>query len=65
MSPRTRPLLLAALIALSACSRTDNEPGEGGVTVGEAKALDAAAEKLEARDKAAEADPGSAPEDGE
>lgn len=42
----------AALIALLAagCSRTDNEPGPGGVTVSEAKALDDAAEMLESRD---------------
>ena len=42
----------AAVIALLAagCSRTDNEPGPGGVTVSEAKALDDAAEMLESRD---------------
>ena len=34
------------------CSRTDNEPGPGGVTVSEAKALDDAAEMLESRDSA-------------
>lgn len=43
------PLML--IIALTACSRTDNEPGPGGVTVGEAKALDDAATMLEERDK--------------
>lgn len=52
-------LLTAGSILVGGCSRTDNEPGPGGVTVGEAKALDEAAEKLEARDKAAEATPGS------
>lgn len=41
----TIPLLLA-----TACSRTDNEPGPGGVTVSEAKALDDAAEMLESRE---------------
>ncbi len=41
---------LAGLLLLAACSRTDNEPGPGGVTVGEAKALDDAAAMLEARD---------------
>ena len=41
----------AALAILAAgCSRTDNEPGPGGVTVSEAKALDDAAEMLESRD---------------
>ena len=44
----------AAMLALLAggCSRTDNEPGPGGVTVSEAKALDDAAEMLESRDSA-------------
>ncbi len=46
----------AAILALFAagCSRTDNEPGPGGVTVSEAKALDDAAEMLESRDSIAE-----------
>lgn len=35
--------------ALSACGPADNDPGPGGVTVGEARALDEAAEMLEAR----------------
>ncbi|NIJ35405.1 hypothetical protein FHR22_000054 [Sphingopyxis panaciterrae] len=52
--PRTRSALwmpIAAAIALTAgCSRTDNEPGPGGVTVSEAKALDDAAAMLESRD---------------
>ncbi len=50
-----RCALVAMLIAaapISACSRTDNEPGPGGVTVSEAKALDDAAEMLESRDTA-------------
>jgi len=44
----------AAILGLLAagCSRTDNEPGPGGVTVSEAKALDDAAEMLESRDSA-------------
>ena len=47
----TAVLALAATLALVAgCSRTDNEPGPGGVTVSEAKALDDAAEMLESRD---------------
>mgnify|MGYP003608865196 FL=1 len=47
----------AATLALTTgCSRTDNEPGPGGVTVSEAKALDDAAEMLESRDPAPVAD---------
>lgn len=41
---------LAMLILTAGCSRTDNEPGPGGVTVSEAEALDDAAEMLESRD---------------
>jgi hypothetical protein len=41
--------LLAATLALSACGQSDSDPGPGGVTVGEAKALDEAAEMIEAR----------------
>lgn len=40
-------ILSAALIALAACSRQDNAPGPGGVSVGEARALDEAAEMVE------------------
>lgn len=43
-------LLALAVLATTGCSRTENEPGPGGVTVSEAKALDAAAEMLESRD---------------
>ena len=42
----------AAVMLVAGCSRTDNEPGPGGVTVSEAKALDDAAEMLESRDSA-------------
>jgi hypothetical protein len=43
-------ILLAGLIApLAACGQGENEPGPGGVTVGEARALDEAAEMLEER----------------
>lgn len=57
-------LMMIAVLPLSAgCSRTDNEPGPGGVTVGEAKALDDAAEMLESRDAAsAAAADGAVPE---
>jgi hypothetical protein len=38
-----------ALALLAACGQRDTDPGPGGVTVGEAKALDEAAEMIEAR----------------
>lgn len=41
--------LFVVLLALTACGKTDNDPGPGGVTVGEARALDEAAEMIEAR----------------
>jgi hypothetical protein len=41
--------ILAVLLTLAACGKSDNDPGPGGVTVGEAKALDEAAEMIEAR----------------
>ena len=40
---------LACCLALAACEPADNEPGPGGVTVGEARALDEAAEMIEQR----------------
>lgn len=45
-------LLALTLVPAAGCSRTDNEPGPGGVTVSEAKALDDAAAMLESRDSA-------------
>lgn len=39
----------AALLYLSACGASDNDPGPGGVSVGEAKALDEAAAMIEAK----------------
>jgi hypothetical protein len=54
--PATIPIAAAALLLAAGCSRTDNEPGPGGVTVSEAKALDDAAEMLESRDAASAAD---------
>lgn len=41
--------MLGSLAALAACGPGDNDPGPGGVTVAEAKALDEAAEMIEAR----------------
>lgn len=44
-------LAIVALTAglLASCGETDNDPGPGGVTVGEARALDEAAEMIEQR----------------
>jgi len=36
-------------LSLTACGPADTDPGPGGVTVGEARALDEAAEMLEER----------------
>jgi hypothetical protein len=53
----------AALLALAACGKADNDPGPGGVTVGEARALDEAAEMLGQRRMPADAlaEPSAAP----
>ncbi|MGB3319914.1 hypothetical protein [Sphingopyxis granuli] len=56
MTPRIASIAALVLLLAAGCSRTDNEPGPGGVTVSEAKALDDAAEMLESRDGAADAD---------
>ncbi|GAB5486687.1 MAG: hypothetical protein Pars2KO_02570 [Parasphingorhabdus sp.] len=44
-----RFLSVFATLALIACGPAENDPGPGGVTVGEAKALDEAAEMLDER----------------
>lgn len=44
-----RIIALSLIALLAACGPADNDPGPGGVTVGEARALDEAAEMLEAR----------------
>ncbi|MEO1043909.1 MAG: hypothetical protein AAFX04_00550 [Pseudomonadota bacterium] len=54
--PRLFPHAVAATLLLTACGPAENDPGPGGVTVGEAKMLDEAAEMLDAR----QADYGSA-----
>lgn len=44
-----RKALLPCLALLAACGQGENDPGPGAVTVGEARALDEAAEMLEER----------------
>lgn len=53
-----RILIGLATTLLAACGPADNEPGPGGVTVGESRALDEAAEMIEAKrlPQASEAD---------
>ena len=48
---RAGPILLfpALVLALAACGPKETDPGPGGVTVGEARALDEAAEMLDSR----------------
>lgn len=41
--------VLGATMLLASCGPGDGDPGPGGVTVGEAKALDQAAEMIETR----------------
>jgi hypothetical protein len=41
--------VLMAVLALTGCGDNDNAEGPGGVTVGEARALNEAAEMLDAR----------------
>lgn len=48
-------LASALLLALAACGKSDNDPGPGGVSVGEARALDEAAEMIEQRRPPADA----------
>lgn len=50
-----RLFLLACVLALSACGKSDSDPGPGGVTVGEARALDQAAAMLDERRPPADA----------
>ena len=53
MTARAACLLLA--LALAACGKSDTDPGPGGVTMGEARALDEAAAMLDERRPPAEA----------
>jgi hypothetical protein len=40
-----------AVLLLSSCGPSENDPGPGGVSAGDAAALDKAAQKLDERDK--------------
>ena len=51
--------LIPLILLLAACQRAGDETGPGGVTIGEAKAVEDAAAMLPARDEAA-AKPGMA-----
>jgi hypothetical protein len=55
---------LAATLLLAGCGPGDTDPGPGGVTVGEARALDEAAEMLDEQRLPAEALPPSAETEG-
>ena len=46
--------LLLAVLSLAGCGQSDSGPGPGGVTVGEARALDQAAAMLDERKPPAE-----------
>lgn len=71
--PLFRPLGLCRVVAavlvplaLAACEKADNQPGPGGVTVGEGRALDEAAQMIESATppppgEATGAGPGAAP----
>ena len=54
MRSGTYALMISAVLvlALSACGPADSDPGPGGVTAADATALDAAAKKLDERNKA-------------
>ena len=54
MRSSTKALLISAvlMLAVSACGPAGSDPGPGGVTAADAEALDAAAKKLDERDKA-------------
>jgi hypothetical protein len=41
------PLILGLFLVLAGCNQTPNEPGPGGVSKEDARALDAAAAKLD------------------
>ncbi len=49
MEQRNCACLAPVLIVLASCGPADNDPGPGGVTVGEARALDEAAAMIDQR----------------
>jgi hypothetical protein len=51
----------AALLLMAGCGANDNDPGPGGVTVGEARALDQAAEMLDQQRLPEQASPSPSP----
>ena len=53
----------AAALLLAGCGPNDTDPGPGGVTVGEARALDEAAEMLDEQRLPAEALPPEQPDE--
>ena len=53
--------LFSAALLLGGCFRYENDPGEGGVTIGEARELDEIAADLDARAQAPGATPGKMP----
>lgn len=53
--------VVALLVMFGGCDRTDNKPGPGGITAGEAKELDEAADMLEKRDRVDGSAPGADP----
>lgn len=56
------PIVLVPLaLSLAGCGQADNDPGPGGITVGEARALNEAAEMIEQRRLPAEALPSPSP----
>jgi len=60
-----RLVLAPALCLLAACGPNDTDPGKGGVTVAEERALDEAAEMLEERRLPPEALETASPASGE
>ena len=51
------PLILSLILLSAACSRPDNASGAGGVSAGEARALDDAAQMLDSQQLPAAANP--------
>lgn len=46
--------LAGAVLALAGCEKPDNAPGPGGLSIGDARALDEAARAIDARQPPAE-----------